>query len=645
MPGVGGSAAQRVPREDRVAGREHRPDLHHQAVVVGEVAHPAGVPTGAEILHEVARADDRLGLERHRGRRDPGQRVQRLGDRVHLRLVLAAGAHPLPEEGDRVEPEHLHAEVGQPQDDLGELDEHRRVGPVEVPLPLVERRPDPALELLVPREAAGREVGEDLRQRPLELVRQVAVGEDVEVVPVRRLAGPGARRPVVLARDVVEHEVHDQADALAAQRGGELAQVLGAAQLGLDRTVVADGVPAVVVALARLEQRHQVQVGDAQVLEVVEVLGHSREVTGEPVGVARVAEHPRLLQPVRGEQPLLVEALQVRGALGVRRGRGLGQSAQERLGDRRVGVDLGDRRLEVRPVPVQAQREGLPPLGTHAASPHERIESGRSFELRGRGGVDLRRCSHPGHPRIGLRLRHAPVGPRPRGGRRRDRGGGRRRGAGAGRLGRAGRERACRGTVHDHRAGVVRHPVGPGRASAVLRGGRPAPGRGRAGRRGGRVDVVAGRRHRRAGRRGGGRGARVRVPLRRCRRHGGPGVGVRSPGDHRAGRPAGAELRQGPGLRGGGRPGLRGADPGTGLHQGRRSRGRPTAGCSATPGWCARWRDRPAPNGTPPTAPDGGASACWKPWDSSDRSAAEVTTDCGLGTAGQRAFGVLPPLH
>ena len=267
--------------------------------MVGEVADPASVRTGAEILHEVARPDDRLGLERHRRRRDPGQRVQRLGDRVHLGLVLAVGAHPLPEERDRVEPEHLDPEVGQPQDDLGELDEHRGVGPVEVPLPLVEGRPDPALELLVPREVARREVREDLRQRALEVVGHVAVLEDVEVVPVRRVARPGARRPVVLAGDVVEHQVHHQADALAAERGGELAQVLGAAEVGVHRPEVPDGVAAVVVALARLEQRHQVQVGDAQVLEVVEVLGHALEVAGEPVGVAGVAEHPRLLKPVR----------------------------------------------------------------------------------------------------------------------------------------------------------------------------------------------------------------------------------------------------------------------------------------------------------------------------------------------------------
>ena len=134
----------------------------------------------------------------------------------------------------------------------------------------------------------------------------------------------------MLAGDVVEDQVEHQADALAAQRGGELAQVVDGAEVRRDRPVVLDGVAAVVVALARLEQRHQVQVGDAEVLEVVEALRHALQVAGEPLGVAGVAEHPRLLQPVGREQPLLVEAVQVGGALGVRRGRGLHEPGQQR---------------------------------------------------------------------------------------------------------------------------------------------------------------------------------------------------------------------------------------------------------------------------------------------------------------------------
>ena len=160
---------------------------------------------------------------------------------------------------------------------------------------------------------------------------------------------------------------------------GEVAEVLGGAEVGPDRAVVLHGVAAVVVALPGLQQRHQVQVGDAELLEVVEVLGDALEVAREPVGVAGVAEHPRLLQPVGGEQPPLVEQVQVGRALGVRRRRGAHQPGEQRTRDLGVGVDLGDRRLEVGPVAVQPQREGLPPLGAQPARADESVQAERAL--------------------------------------------------------------------------------------------------------------------------------------------------------------------------------------------------------------------------------------------------------------------------
>ncbi len=167
-PGAGRRRArergQGVAGQHGAAGGQHRPDLHHEAVVVGQFADPTGVTTRAEVADEVAWPDDRLGLEERRRGGKPGHRAQRLGDRMHLGLILAAGAHPLPQERDRVEAQHLHSEVGQEQHDLGELREHIGVGPVEVPLIGVEGRPDPGVQVVVEGEVAGREVGEDLEE-------------------------------------------------------------------------------------------------------------------------------------------------------------------------------------------------------------------------------------------------------------------------------------------------------------------------------------------------------------------------------------------------------------------------------------------------------------------------------------------------
>ena len=230
---------------------------------------------------------------------------------MHLGLVLAVGAEPLPGEGDRVEAQHLDAEVGEVEHDVGELDEDVGVGPVEVPLPLVEGRPDPRVELGVPREVAGGEVGEDLGQRALVGVRHLAVGEDVEVVAVARLPRARPPGPLVLAGDVVEHEVEHERDAVPAQGPGQLAEVVDVTEVGPHRAVVLHGVAAVVVALARLQQRHEVQVGHAEVAQVGQPARDAGERVGESLCVAGISEHVGLLQPVGSQQPALVEMPQL----------------------------------------------------------------------------------------------------------------------------------------------------------------------------------------------------------------------------------------------------------------------------------------------------------------------------------------------
>jgi hypothetical protein len=132
--------------------------------------------------------------------------------------------------------------------------------------------------------------------------------------------------------------------------------------------VVLHGVAAVVVTGPRLQQRHQVEVGDAEVLEEVEVLRDPGQVPGEALGVAGVAEHPRLLEPVGLEQPLQVQPVQVVGSDGVRRGGQADQPLEQRPRDVGFRVDLDDRLTEVAPEAVQPEREGLAPVGAEAVA-------------------------------------------------------------------------------------------------------------------------------------------------------------------------------------------------------------------------------------------------------------------------------------
>ena len=229
---------------------------------------------------------------------------------MDLRLVQARGALALPQERHGVEAQHLDAPVRQEEHDVEHLPEHARVGVVQVPLVVVERRPDPP-EPGHLREAAGRGVREDLREGGRVPVGERAVTEDVVVVAVHGIAGGRAPGPRVLAGGVVHHEVDAQADAPAPQRGGELLEIGHVPEARIDRAVVHDGVPAVVRRRPGTQQRHEVQVGDAEPAQIVELVRDLGERPSEPVGVADVA-HLLLPQvPVRGDLATMVEDAQV----------------------------------------------------------------------------------------------------------------------------------------------------------------------------------------------------------------------------------------------------------------------------------------------------------------------------------------------
>ena len=154
--------AHRVIEQLDLAGRQRLPQQRHQQWVVAYLALPR-----ADVAQHVVGVDDSLGLEQHRGGGYSQDGVKCLDDLVSFWLVLAVGTHTLPDERDRVEPEELHAGVGDEQHLLGHRTEDRRVGVVQIPLKAVEGRPDPLVYVLTPGKATAAHGGEDLTQRAL----------------------------------------------------------------------------------------------------------------------------------------------------------------------------------------------------------------------------------------------------------------------------------------------------------------------------------------------------------------------------------------------------------------------------------------------------------------------------------------------
>ena len=202
--------------------------------------------------------------------------------------VLAVRALLLVQVGDRVEAEAVQPEVEPEVDDREHLLADARVLVVEVRLVAEEAVPVVRVGDRVPRPVGRLGVGED---------------DPGVAVPVRRVAphvvlapGTAGRRsprplePGVLVGGVVQHELADHAQAASVGLGEERAHVSQRPVVGVDRRVVGDVVA--VVASRRREEREQPQRRDAELDEVVELLGEAPEVA-DPVAVA-VPERPHV---------------------------------------------------------------------------------------------------------------------------------------------------------------------------------------------------------------------------------------------------------------------------------------------------------------------------------------------------------------
>ena len=161
--------------------------------------------------------------------------------------------------------------------------------------------------------------------------------------------------PFVLARDVVEDQVQAQAHPLLAHPRGEGPQVVHRAEVRADRAVVLHGVAAVVGRRSRLQQRQQVEVGDTEVAQVVQPVTDAGEGARVAVDVRRVAQRVGCLEPVRLQDPTLVEVVQVGGALGEPARGHQEQSSHDAVG---VGVHVLDGGAQVRQPALDPPLEG-----------------------------------------------------------------------------------------------------------------------------------------------------------------------------------------------------------------------------------------------------------------------------------------------
>ncbi len=208
------------------------------------------------------------------------ERAQLLQHCVGFRQVLVVRALALAQVRNRVEPETVHAHVEPVAHHAEDRLAHLRIVEVQVRLVAEEAVPVVGLGLVVPGPVRLLGVGEDDAGAG---VPGRIVAPDV-VVALGRALGRTPRRlePRVLVGRVVDDELGDDAQVPAMRFLHELVKI-GARTVGrMHVPVVGDVIP--VVAQRRRVERQQPDGVDAEILDVVELLGQSGEIA-DPVVV------------------------------------------------------------------------------------------------------------------------------------------------------------------------------------------------------------------------------------------------------------------------------------------------------------------------------------------------------------------------
>ena len=303
--------AQLMRKQAHVLGRHGMPQRRHGGHVIQQMAF--GALHRAEIGHDLAGLHHHFAQQQRAGAYDLAHDAHHAHQAVHLRQVAAVGAQRFPDIGHGVQAHDVDAVVAQVQHIVGHVVEHRGIGVVQVPLVGIERGHDHLLRFIAPGKVAGRSGGEYLGNGLLVGVGNIpAVVEEIAAL-VFALPGPRAARPFVILAGVVHHKIQAHGDAPAVAVLRQRPQVVHRAKVGLHLPEIADGIATVAAALGAFQQRHQVQIVDAAVGDIIQLLPHAVQRAGEGLHVHQHAHQIVALVPAGIAQARPVQLLQAFG--------------------------------------------------------------------------------------------------------------------------------------------------------------------------------------------------------------------------------------------------------------------------------------------------------------------------------------------
>ena len=302
-----------VAEQAHVVGRHGMPGAGHRGDVVEHMA--LRLLDGAEIRDDLGGLHDDLAQKQGAGADDLGRHPHQADQRVDLREVAAVRAELFPDIRRRVEADDVHPVVAQVEHIRGHVVEDHRVSIVQIPLIRIEGGHDDLARLLTPGKVPGRGRREDLGNSLFEFIRDRPVVVEEIPVLVFLLPGTGALRPLMVLTRVVHDKVEADTHAVVVALVAQLRQVLHRPQLRLHLPEIRNRIAAVAPARRALQKRHQVDVVQSALLQIVQMLAHTLERARKAVRVHEHAQHLISPVPLRDFLAHLIPLLELRRAL------------------------------------------------------------------------------------------------------------------------------------------------------------------------------------------------------------------------------------------------------------------------------------------------------------------------------------------
>ena len=302
-----------MPQQAHIMCGNRVPGAGHGGNVIKQVT--LGLFNCSKIRNNLGRFHNHFTQQQAAGTDDFADHAHNTHQGMHLRQIPAVGAEFFPDIRHSVQAYDINTLVAQEQHILGHVVENNRICIVQIPLVGIKGCHDDLVCLRAPTEVAGGGGRKDLRNASLILLGNAPVVIEKETVLKFLFACFSSARPDMVFAGVVHYKVQTQRDAAAVTVFCQCFQVFHGAQFGLNAAKIRNGITAVASPGRTFQQRHQMQIIDAAVLNVIQFASDAGKGPGKGVGIHQHTQQIVPLVPGRICDPGTVQLLQCFRAL------------------------------------------------------------------------------------------------------------------------------------------------------------------------------------------------------------------------------------------------------------------------------------------------------------------------------------------